>query len=283
MHALPARISHARSVLLQCAVRCKLSASMNIRRPVFFSILFWLLAAGVLFVNAWSNAKNHFDVAFVRYAYFVVVGLLASGVMMAIFASDWFSRQNHRLIWVTLFSVIAAFITAILINPITYMMAGHDIRAVPIEIVSTGMLYFALLFVIWSALYLQLKGESILLMPPAATAEPRTPLTFQVEKQGEIRQLRASDIVCVLANGDYIDLVTAANRYLKKDTMSNIEALLDPGHFKRIHRSAIVNITRIESVSPKPGGTFEIALEGGHHVQSSRSYRSVVESIAPSG
>jgi DNA-binding LytR/AlgR family response regulator len=256
---------------------------MNIRRPVLFSVAFWLLAAGVLFVNAWPNARNHFDVAVVRYAYFVVVGLLASGVMTAVFASDWFGRQSPRLIWVTVFSVIAALITAVLINPITYMMAGHDIRAVPIEIVSTGTLYFALLFVIWSVLYLQLKGESILRTPPAATSGARTPLAFQVEKQGEIRQLRASDIVCVLANGDYVDLVTAANRYLKKDTMSNIEALLDPGHFKRIHRSAIVNITKIERVSPKPGGTFDITLEGGHHVQSSRSYRSVVESIAPSG
>jgi hypothetical protein len=127
---------------------------MNMRRPVFFSIAFWLLAAGVLFVNAWPNARNHFDVAFMLYAYFVVIGLLASGVMMAAFASDWFRRQHPRLIWVTMFSVIAALITALLISPITYMMAGHNIRAVPIEIVSTGTLYFALLFVIWSALYL---------------------------------------------------------------------------------------------------------------------------------
>jgi hypothetical protein len=256
---------------------------MSTRRLLLFSITFWLLAAGVLFLNAWSNAQNHFDVAFVRYAYFVVVGSLASSVLMFLYGTDWFARQPRRLAWVTVFSAISALVTAILINPITYMMAGHDFHAVPVEIVSTGTLYFALLFVIWSALYLQLNGESLFGARPAEAAETRPSPVFQVEKQGEIRQLRADDIICVRANGDYVDLVTTASRYLKKDTMANLEALLDPARFKRIHRSTIVNVTRIERVSPKPGGTFEITLSGGHRVQSSRGYRAVVESVVPSG
>ena len=246
-------------------------------------VVFWLVAAGILFLNAWPNAQNHMDVAYVRYAYFAVVGLLASGVMMFMYGSNWFARQERRLLWVAVLSAIAALVTAVLVNPITYMMVGRSIHAVPFEIISTGTLYFALLFVIWSTLYLQLKGESVLHAPPAVKDKPRPSPVFQVEKRGEIRQLRADDIVCVRANGDYVDLVTAANTYLKKDTMTNLEALLDPERFKRIHRSTIVNIRKIERVSPKPGGTFDLTLEGGCQVQSSRGYRAVVESIAPNG
>lgn len=256
---------------------------MNARRLLLFNVVFWLLAAGILFVNAWPNARSHIDVAYVRYAYFVIVGLLASGAMMFVYGSDWFARQHRRFLWVIVCSAVAALITAVLINPITYMMIGRSIHAVPIEILSTGTLYFALLFIIWSALYLQLKGEPLLHAPPAEHTRPRSSPVFQVEKRGEVRQLQADDIVCVRANGDYVDLVTAANTYLKKDTMANLEALLDPERFKRVHRSTIVNAGKIERVTPKPSGAFDITLEGGNQVQSSRAYQAVVKSIVPGG
>lgn len=256
---------------------------MNPRRLLLFNVVFWLLAAGVLFLNAWPNARSHIDVAYVRYTYFVLVGLLASSVMMLVYKSAWFLAVRHRLLWVILFSVAAALVTSLLINPITYMMVGRDIHSVPVEILSTGTLYFALLFLIWSALYFQLTGESLLSAPtPAPQATGPSPV-FQVEKCGEIRQLRADDIVCVCANGDYVNLVTAANTYLKKDTMANLEAQLDPNRFKRVHRSTIVNSEKIERVTAKSGGSFEITLEGGQSIKSSRGYRAVVESILPGG
>lgn len=256
---------------------------MNARRLLLFNIAFWLLAAGALLLNAIPTARTHMDVAYVRYAYFVVVGLLASGVMMQVYGSGWFSRLGRRLVWVVVLSAGAALVTAILINPITYMMIGRNIHTVPVEILSTGTLYFALLFFIWSALYFQLKGESLLQAPSPAAEKSQTSRVFQVEKRGEIRQLRANDLVCVCANGDYVDLVTAANTYLKKDTLANLEALLDPERFKRVHRSTIVNAEKIERVTPTSGGSFEITLEGGRSVQSSRAYRAVVESILPGG
>ncbi len=256
---------------------------MNARRLLLFNIAFWLLAAGVLLLNAIPTARTHMDVAYVRYAYFVVVGLLASGVMMQVYGSGWFSRLRRRPVWVVVLSAGAALVTAILINPITFMMIGRNIHTVPVEILSTGTLYFALLFFIWSALYFQLKGESLLHAPSPAAEKAQASRVFQVEKRGEIRQLRADDLVCVCANGDYVDLVTAANTYLKKDTLANLEALLDPERFKRVHRSTIVNAAKIERVTPMSGGSFEITLEGGRSVQSSRAYRTVVESILPGG
>ena len=74
---------------------------MNAHRTLVFNLVFWLLAAGVLFLNAWPNARNHIDVAYVRYAYFVLVGLLASGVMMLFYASNWFAKRRRRHLSVT--------------------------------------------------------------------------------------------------------------------------------------------------------------------------------------
>ena len=93
----------------------------------------WLLAAAVLLLNAIPNARTHMDVAYVRCAYFVVVGLLASGVMMLVYGSAWFSGVRRRLVWVIVLSAGAALVTAILINPIAYMMIGRSLHAVPVE------------------------------------------------------------------------------------------------------------------------------------------------------
>jgi two-component system LytT family response regulator len=98
---------------------------------------------------------------------------------------------------------------------------------------------------------------------------------------GQKRLLQDRDICCVNASGDYVELVTAANTYLQKETMAQLERQLDKDRFKRVHRSTIINAEKIESVVQKPGGAFEIKLEGGHTVLSSRSYKAVVESILP--
>jgi hypothetical protein len=214
---------------------------------LIFNISFWLVAAIVLFVNSWSNATRHMDVAIARYLYLIVIGLLVT--------------------------------SALILNPITYLMAGVNIHTVPHEILSTGTLYFALFYFVWSVLYFQLSSRSIL-----GAALPQShgqDMVFKVEKMGEKRLLHDRDICCVNASGDYVELVTAVNSYLKKETLSKLESQLDKSRFRRVHRSTIINTGKIESVVQKPGGTFEIRLEGGHIVHSSRSYKAIVESILP--
>jgi len=125
-----------------------------------------------------------------------------------------------------------------------------------------------------------LRGQSIF-HGEIPAAPQQSGLVFKVEKMGQKRLLQDRDICCVNASGDYVELVTAANTYLQKETMAQLERQLDKERFKRVHRSTIINAEKIESVVQKPGGAFEIKLEGGHTVLSSRSYKAVVESILP--
>lgn len=252
---------------------------MTTRRFLIFNLSFWLVASVVLFVNAWPNAQHHMDVAIARYIYLVIIGLLITSALTLIYSSGWFRRPARRLLRAILFSSVAALLTALIVNPLTYLMVGADINTVPYEILSTGTLYFALFYIVWSALFLQLQGQSILhdTMPKPSQSS----LVFKVEKGGAKHLLHDRDICCVSASGDYVELVTAANRYLQKDTLANLEGQLDKSRFKRVHRSTIVNADKIESVVPRSGGAFEITLEGGHVVQSSRAYKVVVEGILP--
>lgn len=252
---------------------------MTTKKAIIFNISFWLLAAFVMFVESWPRARSHIDVAIVRYLYFPLIGLLVTFAITNFYKGAHFQRKKQRLWLVVMASVIAAILTAILLNPITYLMVGYKIQEAPHEILSTGTLYFALIYFVWAALYFQLTGQSILKGGLQASQDPGR--VFRVEKMGEKRLLQDRDICCITANGDYVELVTASNSYMIKDTLANLEDKLDGHRFKRVHRSTIVNKEKIESVVQKPGGAFEITLDGGQVIQSSRSYKIVVESILP--
>ena len=252
---------------------------MTPRRFLFFNISFWLVAAVVLFINSLPKSKSHIDVAYTRYIYLMMIAMLISAALTLIYNSSWFQASTRKLPWSILISVLAALLMAVILNPILYLMLGRELDQVHLEILSTGTLYFSLLFLLWSALYLQWVNRPATGQPVKETGEHRR--TFKVEKMGENRLLQDRDICCVIASGDYVELHTDSNSYLLKETLASIESQLDGERFKRIHRSTIVNANMIESVVRKAGGAFELTLQGGNTVQSSRSYKVAVESILP--
>ena len=53
--------------------------------------------------------------------------------------------------------------------------------------------------------------------------------------------------------------------------------LLDPRLFQRVHRSTIVNLTRVKSLRAHMNGEYFLRLEGGQELKLSRTYRDKVE------
>jgi two-component system LytT family response regulator len=49
---------------------------------------------------------------------------------------------------------------------------------------------------------------------------------------------------------DYVNLVTEGKKHLKQQTISGLEAALDPSRFVRIHRSYLVNVERVVRIEP---------------------------------
>ncbi len=52
------------------------------------------------------------------------------------------------------------------------------------------------------------------------------------------------------AQDDYVRLRSQGRNYLKQETISNLETLLDPARFVRIHRSYIVNLECVARIEP---------------------------------
>jgi len=64
---------------------------------------------------------------------------------------------------------------------------------------------------------------------------------------------------------------------LLRETMDDIETRLDPQQFFRVHRSAIVNLSRVREIHPLFRGDCELRLADGAAVRLSRNRRRAFE------
>ena len=82
-----------------------------------------------------------------------------------------------------------------------------------------------------------------------------------------------SEIVYIESQREYIKIVTTKKEYISKMSTHEIESLLPANLFKRIHRSFIVSVSKIESY------TAEMVEMNGISIPIGRGYRDVIENL----
>ena len=82
-----------------------------------------------------------------------------------------------------------------------------------------------------------------------------------------------SEIVYVESQREYIKIITTKREYISKMSTHEIEDLLPPNLFKRIHRSYIISISKIESY------TAEMVEVNGVSIPIGRGYRDIIENL----
>jgi len=98
-----------------------------------------------------------------------------------------------------------------------------------------------------------------------------------VKTGGITRFVRAEDIEWIEGAGVYVTLHTAGKEILHRTPLNILAEKLDPLHFVRIHRSAIVNIDSIVQLEQLTHGEFDVVLKSGRRVKISRNYKPVLE------
>jgi DNA-binding LytR/AlgR family response regulator len=115
---------------------------------------------------------------------------------------------------------------------------------------------------------------------PAPSAPPLAE-RFAVRKRGREIMVEMADIDWVEASGNYAVLHVGGETLEIRSSLSKLESELDPKRFIRVHKSYLVNITRITEVTPWVSGDWRIRLHDGAEVNLSRRYRQRFESLVP--
>lgn len=116
------------------------------------------------------------------------------------------------------------------------------------------------------------RKENILQVVEGAE-DPQYIQRLVIKAEGRIFLLDVEDIHYVQAEGNYVAVHNGQRAYLLRETISGLEARLDPRKFLRVHRSAIVKIEKIKELQPWFHGEFRIILDGGKQLMLSRNYR----------
>ena len=83
--------------------------------------------------------------------------------------------------------------------------------------------------------------------------------------------LQIADIEWIKAEGDYVRVFAGGRAYLVGRTLKELEARLDPAHFVRVHRSALVQTAHIREVRAEGSSRYRVLLSDGTTVIVSRS------------
>jgi len=117
------------------------------------------------------------------------------------------------------------------------------------------------------------KVRTVKVSPPQSieTSDAKDHLFLNVQKKKV--KILFSEIVYIESQREYIKIVTTKKEYLSKMSTNEIEELLPSNLFKRIHRSFIVSVNKIESY------TAEEVEVNGVMIPVGRGYRDVIERL----
>ncbi len=117
-------------------------------------------------------------------------------------------------------------------------------------------------------------GPEALKMLDALRSQRRYTDRLLVNTDGRIIIVKTVDLRWIEAADNYVRLhVGTGSGYLMHESMRALEERLDPAHFVRVHRSAIVNVDWIKEIQPWYAGALVVILQGGERLTVSRSFR----------
>ena len=90
------------------------------------------------------------------------------------------------------------------------------------------------------------------------------------DETGAVLPIPVSRIVSISVLGRQTDVVTEDGRYLSRQSLNNIENVLDPRQFVRISRYEIINLSKVRRFDFTLIGTLRLELYGGMETWASR-------------
>jgi two-component system, LytTR family, response regulator len=117
------------------------------------------------------------------------------------------------------------------------------------------------------------RDQHILALLEELKAGPRYLERLVIKTEGRVFFLDIDDIHCIESEGNYVRVYNGKKTYLLRETISGLEAQLDPKKFLRIHRSSMVRIDKIKELQPWFHGEYHVLLENGKQLTLSRNYR----------
>jgi hypothetical protein len=92
-----------------------------------------------------------------------------------------------------------------------------------------------------------------------------------VKSGTKIHVVPIAEVLCLVADGDYVQVVTEKGKFLKEQTMKYFETQLPQNQFIRVHRSCIVNVEAISRIELYEKQSQQVMLKNGDKIKLSQA------------
>jgi DNA-binding LytR/AlgR family response regulator len=130
-----------------------------------------------------------------------------------------------------------------------------------------GVVLYALVAV--TAFAEQLAGD-MHRTPEAAPGGAGTPVPLFIKQDDDLVPIDPDRIILVRGADDYSEIVTEASTHLVRQRLGSVAERLGE-RFVRVHRSYVVNASRIARAEPTGNGTLQLIMSNGAAVKTSRA------------
>jgi len=97
--------------------------------------------------------------------------------------------------------------------------------------------------------------------------------SIPLKVRGELVCVQFGNVDWMEAQGNYLALHEGDEAHLIRENLGSIETKLNPHEFVRVHRGAIVSLSRVEGMTPLGSGDASLRLRSGVELRLSRKYR----------
>lgn len=109
--------------------------------------------------------------------------------------------------------------------------------------------------------------------------EPEHLRRLVIRTAGRVVFLKVDEVDWIEAAANYVKLHVGKESFLLREGIGHIATKLDPERFVRIHRSLIVNVSRIRELQPCDSGEYIAVLRDGKELSCSRGCRPQLQKL----
>lgn len=108
-------------------------------------------------------------------------------------------------------------------------------------------------------------------------SESNRHLTSILVKGDEIRFVDVDDVCWIEASGNYVKLHCESDSHMIRASLKSMEFSLNPEKFIRIHKSTMINVTKVQFIKSCTTGDLQAKMESGKKLKISRNYKENLE------
>ncbi len=120
------------------------------------------------------------------------------------------------------------------------------------------------------------KASLLMALQDISTRVPQEPKqrdsSLVLKDSDRIAVMKSEDIDWLEAAGDYVCVHSQGKTRITRTTLKSVEGRLDKEIFHRIHRSTIINMSRVKEIIPAQKGEAFAIMSDGKQLKVSRSY-----------